>query len=643
MNIAHLYREMRRIRSLEERVSRLYRDGEIPGFSHVSIGQEVAPVAVCAALREDDQITSTHRGHGHVLARGLPPREMLAEVMGKATGSCRGLGGSMHIADPTRGILGANGIVGAGLPIAVGAAFAQRRRGRGGVVVAFFGDGAINTGAFHEAFNLAALWHLPVLFVCENNGYAEFSPWQAQHPVPPTDRAAAYGVTAERVEGGDVEAVAKAAEALVARLRDGEGPAFLEVTVHRWHGHYEGDPMGYRPEDDLARARAEDPIALARARLDPDEATTIDADVEAEMDDAVEQARRDPDPEVGDLSDLVWAPTTTTALEANEPSVTWRYMDAINTAMADAMSDDPSVYLAGIDVGGAGGIFRLTAKLQERFGDRVIDTPISETAIVGLAVGSAMSGMRPIVELMFADFIGVCLDQLMNQAAKLRFMTGGRVTMPLVVRTQYGAGRSAGAQHSQSVEGLLAAIPGLRVVIPSTPADAYGLLRSAIEDDNPVVFIEHRHLYGRKDGGVRPEHRVPLGQAAVVRPGSTLTVVATGRLVHECVAAAEALAPEGIDVEVIDLRSIVPLDRDTVVASVARTGRLAVCHEAPAPFGPGSEIVSTIAEAAFWHLDAPPVRIAPPPIPAPYAQVLEQAWLPGRVRITDDLRRLAKV
>lgn len=639
--IGELYRTMRRIRSLEERVARLYRDGEIPGFCHVSIGQESAPAAVCGVLQPGDLITSTHRGHGHVLAHGLEPREMFAEVMGRSTGSCRGLGGSMHIADPSKGILGANGIVGAGLPIAVGAAYAQVELRTGAVVAAFFGDGAVNTGAFHEAVNLASLWHLPVLFVCENNGYAEFSPWQTQHPVPPLERASAYGLRADQVDGEDVDAVAKVAAELVASLRAGEGPAFLEVDVERWHGHYEGDPASYRPADEAAALRSRDPLHLARARLTSEVASALDAEIEAEMDEALDTARSDPVPELQDLGVYVWAPHKGVATHALALDREWRYMDAVKEAIADAMNDDDRVRLAGIDVGAGGGIFRVTDGLQETFGNRVRDTPISETAIVGLAVGASMTGLRPIVELMFIDFLGVCLDQLMNQAAKLRFMTGGRVDLPLVLRTQYGAGRSSGAQHSQSLEHLVAAIPGLCVAMPSTPADAYGLLRTAIEDDNPVVFIEHRHLYGRRGPAVDRDHRVPLGSAAVVRAGKDLTVVATGRLVHEVVAVAEELAVDGIGVEVVDLRCLVPLDRATLLTSVAKTGRVAVCHEASLDFGPGAEIVSMIAESGFWHLDAPPVRIAPPPVPAPYAPVLEEAWLPGRRRIAEELRKLA--
>jgi 2-oxoisovalerate dehydrogenase E1 component len=248
--------------------------------------------------------------------------------------------------------------------------------------------------------------------------------------------------------------------------------------------------------------------------------------------------------------------------------------------------------------------------------------------------------MRPIVEIMYMDFIGTCLDQLMNQAAKLRFMTGGAVAMPLVVRTQFGAGRSSGSQHSQSLEALLAHIPGLTVVMPSSPAEAYGLLRAAIRDDNPVVFVEHRLQYGLK--GPRPErgHVIPLGKARIVRPGSDLTIVTYSRMVQEASAAAEVLAAEGVDAEVIDLRTISPLDRATVLDSLRRTNRLLVAHEAVQDFGVGAELAALAVDEGFWHLDAPVVRVAPPAMPVPYSPGLEQAWLPGRDEIAAAARRL---
>jgi 2-oxoisovalerate dehydrogenase E1 component len=272
----------------------------------------------------------------------------------------------------------------------------------------------------------------------------------------------------------------------------------------------------------------------------------------------------------------------------------------------------------------------------------VLDTPISETAVVGVGVGAAMAGMHPVVEIMYLDFIGVCLDQMMNQAAKLPFMTGGHSPMGLTVRTQFGAGRSSGSQHSQSLEAILAHIPGLTVVMPSTPADTYGLLRAAIQDPNPVIFIENRLLYGLKGPKPSADHLVPIGKAKVVRAGTQLTVVSVSRMVHECVAAAEELAGEGIDIEVIDLRTVVPLDMETVLESVRRTGRLLVAHEAAVPFGIGAEIAATVADQAFWHLDAPIVRLGAPAAPAPYAPELEQLWLIDRDDIAAAARSLVR-
>jgi 2-oxoisovalerate dehydrogenase E1 component len=318
-------------------------------------------------------------------------------------------------------------------------------------------------------------------------------------------------------------------------------------------------------------------------------------------------------------------------------------MDAIHAALEIELAGDDRVFVAGVDVGAGGNVFGLTRGLAERFGTRVRDTPISEAAVIGLGVGAAMAGMRPVVELMYLDFLGVCFDQLLNQAAKLPFMTGGAAEMALTVRTQFGAGRSSGSQHSQSLEVLLAHIPGLSVVMPSTPADTYGLLRAAIQDPNPVVFIEHRLLYGMKGPQPPTDHLLPIGRSAVVRAGTDITAVSVSRMVHEVVAAAERLAGEGISVEVIDLRGVAPLDVAPVLESVHKTSRVLIAHEAVVPFGVGAELAATIAREGFWDLDAPIERIGAAATPPPYAPVLEQAWLPNRDDIAAAIRRLAAI
>ncbi len=637
-----MYRRMVVIRGFEERVSRLYADGEVPGFVHLSIGQEAAAVGACWPLRPDDVITSTHRGHGHCLAKGLDPLGMFAELMAKDAGTNRGRGGSMHIADPTIGIFGANGIVGAGLPIAAGAATAAQLRDAGAIAVAFFGDGAVAQGAFHEAVNLAAVWKLPLVFFCENNGYAEFSAAVDQHAAPLEARAAGYGVGYVAVDGNDVVAVAMLMTDVVARVRAGGGPVIVEAATYRWHGHYEGDPQRYRSAEELAEWQQRDPLIIHAKRLDADTALVLDTTVAEELDAAVDAARKLDQPQPTALFDFVTRPRPAcpepAPLAPDAP--VFRTMDAIHDALEVELAADDAVMVAGIDVAAGGNVFGLMRGLHDRFGDRVRDTPISETAIMGLGVGAAMAGMKPVVELMYLDFIGVCLDQLLNQAAKMPFMTGGAAAMGLTVRTQFGAGRSSGSQHSQSLEVLLAHIPGLSVVMPSTPADTYGLLRAAIQDPNPVVFIENRLLYGLK--GPRPpaDHVVPIGKAKVVREGNDVTVVSVSRMVHEALAAAEMV--DGVSVEVIDLRTVAPLDMETVLASVEKTGRLVIAHEAVIPFGIGAEIAAAVARDAFWHLDAPIERVGAAATPPPYAPSLEKAWLPDRDDIAAAITKTAR-
>ena len=650
VDLVEMQRRLLVIRGFEERVAALYRDGEVPGFVHLSTGQEATAVGACWPLGPADVITSTHRGHGHCLAKGLDPAGMFAELMGKDLGTNRGRGGSMHIADPKLGIFGANGIVAAGVPIAAGAATAAQLRRDGSVTVAFFGDGAVAQGAFHEALNLAAVWKLPVVFFCENNGYAEFSPASTQHAASLEQRAAGYGIPYAAVDGNDVVATAHLMEDVVGTARDGRGPSVVEAETYRWHGHYEGDPERYRSPEELEEWRSRDPLLihealLRQAGVGDGQIKELEASTSAVLDAALEAARRLAKPDAATLTDFVLRPRPARPEPAppGEDAPVFRTMDAIRSALEVELAADDRVFLAGVDVGAGGNVFGLTRGLAEKFAGRVRDTPISETAIVGLGVGAAMAGMRPVVELMYLDFIGVCFDQLLNQAAKLPFMTGGAAEMALTVRTQFGAGRSSGSQHSQSLEALLAHIPGLSVVMPSTPADTYGLLRASIQDPNPVVFIENRLLYGMKGPQPPSDYVLPIGKAAVVRAGSDLTVVSVSRMVHEALAAAASVEGEGISVEVIDLRSVAPLDMESILASVHKTSRLLIAHEAVVPFGIGAEIAATVAREGFWDLDAPIERIGAAATPAPYSPELERAWLPDREDIADAIRRLAAV
>ena len=437
---------------------------------------------------------------------------------------------------------------------------------------------------------------------------------------------------------------------VVDAARDRRGPTIVEAATYRWHGHYEGDPERYRSPEELEEWRTRDPLlvheaVLRAAGVPDDQIKALEASTAELLDGAVEAARRLARPDPVTLTDFVVRPRAVRpepAPPADDAPV-FRTMDAIRAALEIELTEDDRVFLAGVDVGAGGNVFGLTRGLADAFGDRVRDTPISETAVVGLGVGAAMAGMRPVVELMYLDFIGVCFDQLLNQAAKLPFMTGGAAEMALTVRTQFGAGRSSGSQHSQSLEALLAHIPGLTVVMPSTPADTYGLLRASIQDPNPVVFIENRLLYGMKGPQPPADYILPIGKSAVVRAGTDLTVVSVSRMVHEALAAAERVAEDGISVEVIDLRTVAPLDMEPILASVHKTSRLLIAHEAVVPFGIGAEIAATVAREGFWDLDAPIERIGAAPTPSPYSPDLEEAWLPDRDDIAEAIRRLAAV
>ena len=468
-DLLEMHRRMLVIRGFEQRVAALYRDGEIPGFVHLSIGQEATAVGACWPLGPDDVITSTHRGHGHCLAKGLDAPGMFAELMAKDQGTNRGRGGSMHIADPTIGIFGANGIVAAGLPIAVGAATAAQLRADGTVVVAFFGDGAVAQGAFHEAVNLAAVWKLPVVFFCENNGYAEFSPASTQHAASLEQRAAGYGVDYVAVDGNDVVATASVMHDVVAadprrtRARHRRGRHLpLARPLRRRPAALPDSPKRWRRGRRATRCSSTRDV-LRSAGIGDDTISALEIVGRARA-----RRRRRRGPPARRARRPPRCPTSSPARDRSarsrraraDDAPVFRTMDAIRSALERELADDDRVFVAGIDVGAGGNVFGLTRGLHDRFGDRVRDTPISETAVMGLGVGAAMAGMRPVVELMYLDFVGVCLDQLLNQAAKMPFMTGGAAQMALTVRTQFGAGRSSGSQHSQSLEALLAHIPG---------------------------------------------------------------------------------------------------------------------------------------------------------------------------------------
>ncbi len=522
-------RQVMEIRALEDNIARLLGKAVLKGASHLYAGEEAVAVGAVAALRDSDLITSTHRGHGHAHAHGDKAAQtpeakqehynkMMAEVLGKSGGYCKGKGGSMHIADVAHGNLGATGIVGGNIPVAVGAALAQKLQGTDRVVLCFFGDGAVNEGNFHESLNMASVWDLPVVFVVENNMYGMSVPWPRVTKLPDAAaRACAYGIPGEVVDGMDVLAVRGAVAKAAERARTGQGPTLIECKTYRYYGHSHSDPKAYRTREEEKTWRDRDPIKVLKNDLEvvrwltEPEFEQMEETVAAKLDAAMAYATASPEPDPSELETDVFAPAKTTAADvANERALRERvranpetrqitYAQALVEGMREEMQRDPRVFVMGEDVGLYGGAYGATRDLWQEFGDaRVIDTPISEATIAGAAVGAAMAGMRPVAEIMYVDFTPLAMDQLANQGAKNRYMFGGKTSVPMVLRTEGGAGRAIAAHHSQSLESLWTHFPGIYVVMPSTPYDAKGLLKAAIRDDNPVMFIEHKMLYKEK-------------------------------------------------------------------------------------------------------------------------------------------------
>ncbi len=644
------YRLMQLIRVFEERAAELFQQGVIFGTAHSCVGQEAIAVGAAGVMREGDYLVGHHRSHGHLIAAGADIRRMMAEMFGKRTGYCKGLGGSMHIADLSLGILGCNGIVGAGIPHACGAALTARLRQTGGACVAFFGDGAAGQGAAHEGMNLAATWKLPVVFVCENNQFALSADWRTLRAVEDlADRAAGYGMHGEVVDGNDVLAVEDAVARALAAARAGDGPSFLEMKTFRRMQHSMRanlpdvrDPAvldEWEPKDPLPRYEQE--LREAGA-LDDERVAAIRTEVEAEVEAAIAVALADEDASTEDLLPSVFVVHRTYPEPPSEGERDLGFVAAIREALDQELEADPDVIVMGEDIGRVGGLFRATEGLYERYGaERIRDTPLTESGFVGCGIGAALTGLRPVVELQFSDFAGVAFDQIMNQAAKLRFMMGGTAAMPLVLRMVSGGGVRLGAQHSQSLEALFAHIPGLVVVMPSNPFDAKGLLSAAIRDDNPVIFLEQKLLFFGEPAPV-PEERyaVELGTARIARHGSDVTVVALGAMVPHALRVASELEREGLSIEVIDPRTLAPLDTGTIAASVAKTNRLVVAHEAVQFGGFGAEIAAHVAQHCFWELDAPVLRVGAPSHPVPYQKELELETLPGPAEIAAAVRSL---
>jgi 2-oxoisovalerate dehydrogenase E1 component len=598
---------------------------------------------------------------------------------------------------PEHGILhlGMISHLGSMIPVAAGCAFAFRQRRSDRVAINFIGEGGTSTGDFHEGLNMAAVWKLPLILVIENNGYAFSTPAGQQYAARRlSDRGIGYGIAAETVDGNDPDAMAAALHRAVERARAGEGPTLLEAMLGRMRGHAEGDDsLKVVPAVELAAYRAADPVPAYARRLEAagvlDGATAqrLEARIAELVERAITQAIDAAAPAAEVAMRPVFAPETVApALAAGSAAATapvglgngpvtvgaeaavvaelaagggpedpaageaapaarstgpragagqareTTYVDAINLALREEMERDESVLVLGQDIGAFEGAFRTTRGLHARWPHRVFDTPIAESGTIGIAIGAAVLGYRPVIEMQFADFISCGFNQLVNVAAKLYYRW--QVPCPIVVRLPSGGGVGAGPFHSQNDEPWFAQTAGIKVLCPATAADARGLLKAAIRDPNPVMLFEHKFLYRRiKEILPEGEGLARIGEARVLRQGTHLTLVAYGASTWTCLEAAADLAAAGVEAEVVDLRTLVPYDEDAVTASVKKTGRALVVHEAPLTLGFGAEVAARLAEAAFPWLDAPIRRVTYPDRPVPYARVLENALLPTKEKV----------
>jgi 2-oxoisovalerate dehydrogenase E1 component len=700
------------------------------GSTHLSIGQEATSVGSISAINSDSYITSSHRGHCDVIAKGynfiksinsfeliglLKKTEkyvqiigedfnegdsrlkleeialkihiyrIIAEVFGKADGYCRGLGGGMHIANLEFGHLGSNAIVGGHIGIAVGAAMSNRYQENHKQVLCLAGDGAYSNGIAHEAIGLATMsqfknglmkskFGVPIIFGVVNNQYALSG--QENGEITGIDyiarKATGYDLDAmhaEVVDGMNIMAVFDAIKRSSIVIKEGKGPVLLEFLTYRYKGHSLSDPLTYRNREELEIWQQKDPInsfisLLLKANFTKKQGGKINKE---EIDLIKEKSyNRNTEMAVLAASSKSPAPETLLSLVISKK----KYVDipnefkspkifkpipvykrnengkisfriAVREALIEEMKKDGRLLLFGEDVADYGGIFGVTNEILNIFGrDRVFNTPISESGIVGTAIGMAMTGLKPIIEIMYNDFILQAMDQIANQAAKWHYMTGGQVNIPMVIRTVIGAGRGYAGQHSQSLEAIVAHIPGLIVIAPSSPYDAKGLLKSAISEENPVIFFEHQLIYNNLGIVPEQEYSVPIGKAKIIKEGTDVTVICWSYMVSQAIEASEILESDGISTEIIDLRTLIPLDIDTIVNSIKKTGRAVVTSQEVIQNGFCAEIISQIQDNIFDWLDGPIKRLGAPNGVTPYAQNLEKLFLPDSEKLIDLIKNM---
>lgn len=640
-----LYEQILYPRMVEEKMLILLRQGKISKWFS-GIGQEAIAVGATAALLSDELVFTLHRNLGVFTVRDIPLSRLFCQWQGKTSGFTKGRDRSFHFGTLEYGIVGMISHLGPQLSLAAGVGLAHKLSGEGRVAVAFSGEGGTSEGEFHEALNVAAVWQLPVIFIVENNGYGLSTPTQEQYRCENiADRAVGYGMRSKIIDGNNILEVYDTVAGLAAELREKPEPVLLECRTFRMRGHEEASGTKYVPKELMEHWAAKDPVLnyeqflLAENVLSETELKAIRKSIKDKIESELQIAYAEGDvtsTEAAELAD-VYAPWEQEVVEpATEKASEKRFVDALSDGLREAMRRHDKLVLMGQDIADYGGVFKITDGFVKEFGkERVRNTPICESAIVGAAIGLGLKGYKSMVEMQFADFVTCAMTQIVNNAAKLHYRWGQSADM--VIRMPTGAGTGAGPFHSQSNEAWFAHTPGLKVLYPSNPRDAKGLLLAAFEDPNPVMYFEHKLLYRSVSGSVPDDYyTIEIGKAALAREGVEMSVITYGMGVHWALKAVEEL---GIDADIIDLRTLLPLDYPAIDRSVKKTGKVLVLHEDTLFGGLGGEIAAYISEHLFEHLDAPVMRIASLDMPIPFTPALERIFLPEE-RLKKQLQRL---
>jgi 2-oxoisovalerate dehydrogenase E1 component len=634
-DLLELYREMLYPRMIEEKMLILLRQGKVSKWFS-GIGQEAISVGATMALDPDEMVFTLHRNLGVFTARKMPFDRLFAQWQGKGNGYSKGRERSFHFGALEHHIVGMISHLGPQLALADGVALAHSLRKEKKVALAFTGDGGTSEGDFHEALNVAAVWDLPVIFLIENNGYGLSTPVGEQYRCAQlADRGIGYGMRALTIDGNNILEVYQTISSLVAEMRENPHPVLLECMTFRMRGHEEASGTKYVPKELLETWALRDPIAnferylLEAGVLDAAKISDIRKSLKKKIDSGVAQGSAYPEPESSEQAELedVYAPWEQKVIAPSSGGTTTekRFVDALSDGLRQAMEKHDNLILMGQDIGDYGGVFKVTDGFVSLFGkERVRNTPLCESAIVGTALGLGLKGFKAMVEMQFADFVSSGFNQIVNNLAKLHYRWGANADV--VVRMPTGAGTGAGPFHSQSNEAWFFHTPGLKVLYPSNPIDAKGMITAALEDPNPVMFFEHKALYRSVSAWVPDEYyTVEIGKAKVVREGEALSIITYGMGVHWALKAAGEL---GVDIEILDLRSLVPLDYEAIAATVRKTNRALVLHEDTLIGGIGADIAAYISEHLFEYLDAPVIRVASLDTPVPFAKVLEDQFLP---------------